>query len=199
VHYFGSVLTLLGVQGVDTRPLLAGAGILGLAVGLGAQNLVTDVVSGFFILFENQYLVGDVIKIGDATGTVEEVGIRVTQVRDEYGKLHIIPNGQIKGVVSYSKGYVNAVVDVKLPSGRSLESVFRAMAEAGRRLRLRRPEVLAETEVRGLVEFGTSEMVVRAVTKVKPGTHHLMQNEYRRLLKEVLDQEQPGTGMLKAA
>jgi small conductance mechanosensitive channel len=198
VLYFGSVLTMLGVLGVDTRPILAGAGILGLAVGLGAQNLVTDVVSGFFILFENQYLVGDVVKIGDATGTVEEVGIRVTQVRDEYGKLHIIPNGQIKGVTSYSKGYVNAVVDVKLPSGRNLESTFRAMAEAGRRLRLRRPEVLADTEVHGLVEFGTSEMTVRAVTRVKPGTHHLMQNEYRRLLKEVLDQELPAVG-LKAA
>jgi small conductance mechanosensitive channel len=198
VLYFGSVLTMLGVLGVDTRPILAGAGILGLAVGLGAQNLVTDVVSGFFILFENQYLVGDMVKIGEATGTVEEVGIRVTEIRDEYGKLHIIPNGQIKGVVSYSKGYVNAVVDVKLPAGRSLDGVFRAMADAGRRLRMRRPEVLADTEIHGLVEFGTSEMTVRAVTKVKPGTHHLIQNEYRRLLKEVLDQETPAA-LLKAA
>jgi small conductance mechanosensitive channel len=199
VLYFGSMLTMLGVLGVDTRPILAGAGILGLAVGLGAQNLVTDVVSGFFILFENQYLVGDMVKIGDATGTVEEVGIRVTHIRDDYGKLHIIPNGQIKGVVSYSKGYVNAVVDLKVPAGRSVEGVFRAMAEAGRRLRLRRSEVLADTEIHGLVDFGTSEMTVRAVTKVRPATHHMIQNEYRRLLKEVLDQEQ-GTGTaLKAA
>jgi small conductance mechanosensitive channel len=197
--YFGSTLMMLGVLGVDTRPILAGSAILGLAVGLGAQNLVTDVVSGFFILFENQYLVGDVVKIGDAAGTVEEVGIRVTHVRDEHGKLHIIPNGQIKGVISYSKGYVNAVVDVKLPSGRNLEEVFRAMAEAGRRLRAGRPEVLADTEVKGLVDFGTSEMTVRAVTKVHPGTHGTVQNEYRRLLKEVLDEEQAGAPTLKAA
>jgi small conductance mechanosensitive channel len=197
--YFGSALTMLGVLGVDTRPILAGSAILGLAVGLGAQNLVTDVVSGFFILFENQYLVGDVVKIAEATGTVEEVGIRVTHIRDEHGKLHIIPNGQIKGVISYSKGYVNAVVDVRLPSGRHLEDVFRAMAEAGRRLRASCPDVLADTEVKGLVEFGTSEMTVRAVTKVRPGTHGAVQSEYRRLLKEVLDEEQGGGTTLKAA
>src|SRR5207245_8574877 len=81
VLYFGSGVVMLGVIGVDTRPILAGAGILGLAVGLGAQSLVTDVVSGFFILFENQYLVGDYVQIGDAVGTVEGVSIRMTQVR----------------------------------------------------------------------------------------------------------------------
>jgi moderate conductance mechanosensitive channel len=189
VLYFGSCVVMLGVLGVDTRPILAGAGILGLGVGLGAQSLVTDVVSGFFILFENQYLVGDYVQIGDATGTVEGVSIRLTQVRDGHGKLFIIPNGQIKAVVNYSKGYINAVVDVRVPAGTDLESVFRAMAEAGLRLRQARKEVLAETHVQGLVELGTSEMVVRAVTKVEPGTHGAMQSEYRRLLKQVLDQE----------
>ncbi|HYT95072.1 MAG TPA: mechanosensitive ion channel family protein [Gemmataceae bacterium] len=187
--YFGSVVLMLGQLGVDTRPLLAGAGILGLAVGLGAQSLVTDVVSGFFILFENQFLVGDYVKIGDAAGTVEEVGMRVTKIRDGQGKLHIIPNGQIKGVVSYSAGYVNAVVDYPLPSGSDLESVFRSMREAGERLRLEREEVLAETEIHGIVDLKSSEMTVRAVTRVKPGAHGIIQNEYRRLLKQVLDEE----------
>src|SRR5262249_40689577 len=190
VLYFGSGVVMLGVLGVDTRPILAGAGILGLAVGLGAHSLLTDVVSGFFILFENQFLVGDYVKIGEAAGTVEEVGMRVTKVRDGQGKLHIIPNGQIKGVVSYSKGYVNAVVDVQLPSGGDLEGQFRAMKEAGRRLREARPEVLGDTEIHGLVEWSHADMTVRAVTKVRPGTHGAMQSEYRRLLKQVLDEGQ---------
>jgi moderate conductance mechanosensitive channel len=190
VLYFGSGVVMLGVLGLDTRPILAGAGILGLAVGLGAQSLVTDVVSGFFILFETQYLVGDYVQIGDAVGTVEEVGIRLTQVRDGHGKLHIIPNGQIKGVINYSKGFVNAVVDLKVPTGTDLENLFRSMAEAGRRLRQGRQEVLADTEIQGLVDLGTSDMTVRAVTKVMPGTHGVMQSEYRRLLKQVFDQEQ---------
>lgn len=188
VLYFGSGVVMLGVLGFNILPILTGVGILGLAVGLGAQNLVTDLVSGFFILFENQYLVGDFVQIGDAAGTVESVGIRLTEVRDGQGKLHIIPNGQIKRVVSYSKGYVNAVVDMRVEAGSDLEAMFRAMAEAGRRLRQARSEALAETEVQGLIELGTSDMTVRAVTRVKPGTHLAMQNEYRRLLKQVLDQ-----------
>ncbi len=189
VLYFGSAMIMLDVLGIDTRPILAGAGIVGLAVGLGAQSLVTDVVSGFFILFENQYLVGDFVQVGDASGTVEAVGIRVTHIRDGQGKLHIIPNGAIKGVVSYSKSYVNAVVDFQVPFSSDLEKTFRAMAEAGRRLRLAHREVLAETQIQGLVELGTSAMTVRAVTRVRPGSHSVMQNEYRRLLKQVLDQD----------
>lgn len=190
VLYFGSGLVMLGVLGVDTRPILAAAGILGLAVGLGAQNLVTDVVSGFFILFENQYLVGDFVQIGDAAGTVEAVGIRLTQVRDNQGKLYIIPNGQIKGVVSYSKGYVNAVVDLRVPSGSDLEGVIRAMTEAGQRLRQSHAEVLSETHVQGLVDLSTTDMTLRAVTRVRPGAHAAMQNAYRRYLKQALDQHQ---------
>jgi len=187
VLYFGAGVYMLGVLDMDTKPILAGAGIIGVAVGLGAQSLVTDVVSGFFILFENQYLVGDFVQIGDASGVVEAVGIRLTQIRDAQGKLYIIPNGQIKAVVNYSKGYVNALVDLKLPSGSDLEKVFRAMSEAGRRLRQTRREVLADTEILGIVELGTSDMTIRAITKVQPGSHVAMQNEYRRLLRENLD------------
>ncbi len=188
--YFGSGLFMLRVFEVDTTPILAGAGILGLAGGLGAQSLVTDVVSGFFILFENWYLVGDIVQIGDAVGRVEAVSIRHTQVRDEQGKLFIIPNGQIKTVVNFSKGYVNAVVDIKVPASTNLAQVMRDMAEAGRRLRQARHEVLAETVVKGLIDLTPGEMVIRAVTKVQPGTHVMMQQEYRRLLKQVFDEAQ---------
>lgn len=189
VLYFGSALIMLGVLGIDTKPILAGVGILGLAVGLGAQSLVTDVVLGFFILFENQYLVGDYVALGTAAGTIEMVGIRVTHLRDDEGKLHLIPNGQIKGVISYSKGYVNAVVDLEVPTGTDLESVFRAMTEAGKRLRQLHREVLADTVVQGLVELGTKEMTIRAVTRVRPGAHEAMQNRYRQLLRQILDEQ----------
>jgi small conductance mechanosensitive channel len=201
--YFGAGIAMLNtVPGLEklVMPVLTGVGILGLAVGLGAQSLVTDIVSGFFILFENQYLVGDYVKIGDADGVVEAVGIRVTQVRDVYGKLFIIPNGQIKGVVSYSKGFVNAVVDWKVPAGSNLEEVFRSMAEAGRRLRQARREILSDTLIHGIVDLGSSDMTIRAVTKVRPGTHGAMQSEYRRLLKQVLDQNPiPSTPRPQAA
>jgi small conductance mechanosensitive channel len=195
--YFGAGVMMMGELGMQTTPILAAASFLGLAVGLGAQNLVTDLVSGFFILFEGQYLVGDYVQIGDAHGMVEEVGIRLTQIRDGHGKLHIIPNGQIKSVVNFSKGYVNAVVDVKAASGSDVETIFRAMSEAGRRLRQQHLEVLAETQIQGLVDLGASEMTIRAVTKVRPGTHEGMANEYRRLLKQVFD-EKPGATRVAA-
>lgn len=191
VMYFASAIVMLEVCQIPTQPILAGAGILGLAAGLGAQSLVTDLVSGFFILFENQYLVGDVVQIGDAHGRVEAVSIRTTQIRDENGKLYIIPNGQVKNVINYSKGYVNAVVDFKAPTSASLEQLTADMAEAGRRLRRQRREVLAETVVKGLIDLTPGDMVIRALTKVQPGTHQAMQIEYRRLLKQVLDERQP--------
>ena len=188
VLYFGGVLMMLRVFEVDTTPILAGAGVIGLAVGLGAQNFVADVVAGFFILFENQYLVGDYIQIGDAQGRVEAINIRCTQIRDESGKLIIIPNGQIKTVTNFSKGYVNAVVDIKVPTSANLESVMSDMAEAGRRLRQRKQEAIGETVIKGLVDLTPSDMVIRAVTKVQPGTHLTMQQEYRKILKEVFDE-----------
>jgi small-conductance mechanosensitive channel len=198
VLYFGAFLMGMRVFEIDTTPILAGAGILGLAGGLGAQSLVTDVVSGFFILFENQYLVGDMVQIGDAVGRVEVLSIRHTQVRDEQGKLYIIPNGQIKTVINFSKGYVNAVVDVKVPTSSNLDAVMRDMAEAGRRLRQARREVIGETVIKGLVELTPSDMVVRAVTKVEPGAHVIMQLEYRRILKAVFDETSRST-MARAA
>lgn len=188
VIYFGSALMMLRVLGIDTTPILAGAGVVGLAVGLGAQNLVADVVAGFFILFEEQFLVGDMVQIGDALGKVEEINIRTTQIRDESGKLVIIPNGQIKTVVNYSKGYVNAVVDIKVPTSANLDAVMRDMAEAGRRLRQQHHEVQGDTVIKGLVDLTPGDMVVRCVTKVQPGTHLTMQQEYRRVLKAVFDE-----------
>jgi small-conductance mechanosensitive channel len=188
VLYFGSGVMMLSVLGIPTSPILAGAGILGLAGGLGAQSLITDVVSGFFILFENQYLVGDYVRLGEAGGRVEAVSIRCTQIRDDQGRLHIIPNGQIKGVINYSKGYVIAEVDITVPADTNLDSLFNSMSEAGRRLRLTRKEVLGDTVVKGLVDLTLSNMTVRAATKVRPGTHLLIQSEYRRLLKQVLDE-----------
>jgi moderate conductance mechanosensitive channel len=200
ILYFGSAVVMLGVLGVDTRPILAGAGLLGLAVGLGAQSLVTDFVSGFFILFEGQFLVGDIVQIGDACGRVEVVGIRHTQIRDGQGKLHIIPNGQIKAVVNSSKDYINAVVDMKVPANSDLQEVLGAMREAGERLRRENlEEVLAETDVQGLVDLGPTDMTVRAATQVQPGSQTSMQNEYRRLLKQVLDERREAAAPRVAA
>lgn len=189
VLYIGSGMLMLETFEINIMPILAGVSIVGLTVGMGAQSMVTDIVSGFFILFEGQYLVGDIVEIGEAGGTVEQVGVRVTHIRDDQGKLHIIPNGQIKKVVSFSKGYVNAVVDLKVSTSADLESIFHAMTEAGARLRRTCTEVLEPTTIHGLVTLDATQMTLRAVTRVEPGSHDRMENEYRRLLKQTLDAE----------
>lgn len=189
VLYFGASVIMLGTLGVNTGPILAGAGLLGLAVGLGSQSLVSDLVSGFFILFEGHFLVGDYVEIGEASGRVEALSIRTTQIRDAQGKLHLIPNGEIRRVISSSKGYVNAIVEWKLPAEGDWEQLLEAMREAGQRLRQQHPrEVLADTEIQGIVGLGPGEMTARAITRVKPGRHEFLANEYRRLLKQVLQE-----------
>jgi len=197
--YFGALVMILEILKVPTTPILAGAGIIGLAGGLGAQSLVTDIVAGVLLLFEGQYFVGDFVEIGSAKGIVEALAWRHTQIRDDQGKLHIIPNGQIHQVINYSKGYVKAVVDFSVPAGSDLDAILRAMAEAGHTLKQTRREVLETTVIEGLVDLNLSDMTIRAVTKVRPGTHLLIENEYRRLLKQTLDAHLPREANLKAA
>ena len=184
--YFGAFVMGLEAFGQSATPILAAMGVVGLAAGLGAQSLVNDVVSGFFILFEGQYLVGDYVQVGNARGVVEAVAVRHTRIRDEDGKLHIIPNGSVKEVVNYSKGFVNAIVEIKVPARSDVEAVLRAMTEVGKRLRAQRTEILGETVVQGVVDLNLHDMTVKAVTRVRPGTHIAIQNEFRRQLRDEL-------------
>lgn len=167
--YFTAVVMSLREAGLDPTPLLAGAGVAGVAIGLGAQSFVGDLVAGFFILFESLLLVGDFVQIGEVTGKVEEIGVRVTKIRDEAGILHTIPNGEVRKVSSHSRGYVNAVVDVLIPYGESLHKVFDVLRKKAAELRESHSEIMSPTEL-GLEEMGESTVKLRTVTMVKPGT-----------------------------
>ena len=114
VTYFTAAINILEIVGVKTASLLAAAGIGGLAVGFGAQNLVKDVISGFFIIFEDQYNVGDYVEAAGVAGVVDEVGLRTTRLRDFGGQFHIIPNGEIALVTNHSRGIKRALVKVKI-------------------------------------------------------------------------------------
>src|SRR6185312_11070889 len=112
--YFGTMVLILASLGFNPMPFLAGAGILGLVIGFGAQAMINDVVSGFFILFENIYLVGDIIECGAARGVVEAIEFRTTKIRDRDGRLHIVRNGDMKLVVNYSKDYGVAAIALEV-------------------------------------------------------------------------------------
>lgn len=188
-------ILLLETIGIDPAPILAAAGLLGLAVGLGAQNLVNDTVSGFFILFENYYLVGDYIKLEKAEGVVEAIELRNTRIRHPNGQLQILRNGDIKSITNYSRGYIYAVIDVGVAYDSDLDLVYRVLEDVGRDIQQRFPDdVLEPTQVDGLEEFGTIQLMVRAVTKLKPnnsrrGVHDDIQGELRKMVKEAFDRE----------
>jgi len=190
--YFGSAVLILSLLGFNPIPFLAGAGILGVVIGFGAQSMINDLVCGFFILFENTYLVGDMIEIGSAKGTVEGIDFRTTKIRDGDGRLHVIRNGETKQVINYSKDYTRAVVTLDVAYDIDLRSVFKALSLAGERLRAEDPDVLDNVELGGISAFGTEAMTVRASARVKPGRHEAVAAHFRLLINDVFDRQASG-------
>jgi small conductance mechanosensitive channel len=190
--YFGTAVLILSAMGFNPMPFLAGAGILGLVVGFGAQSMINDVVSGFFILFENIYLVGDVIDINTSSGVVEAIEFRTTKIRDADGRLHIVRNGDMKMVVNYSKDYGIAVVALDVGYDANLRAVFTCLQEAGERLRAETADVLGETAIDGITAFGPSTMTIRTSTRVRPGCHLAVAARLRLMIKETFDPETAG-------
>jgi moderate conductance mechanosensitive channel len=188
IYFLGGVL-VLSVFAIDPTPILAGAGILGIAVGLGAQNLINDLVNGLSILLQNYYLVGDFVETDDAIGIVEAMDLRVTRIRDPGGRLHIIRNGDIKTIVNYSKDYVYAVVRVGVDYDSDLDHVYRVLEAVGHQVKELHPDVLEPTRIDGLDDFAESELTIRTATKVKPGKHIPVQRLVRKLIKEAFDRE----------
>ncbi len=176
------LLMVLQEFGVNIAPLIAGAGIAGVALGFGAQSLVKDVISGFFLLMEDQFGVGDLVSIEDKhVGTVERMTLRVTQLRDAEGRVHFIPNGSISRVVVLSRDFSKALVDVEVGYDADLDRIFAVLESIGVELRRARPELFLEpTAVQGVEAFGKDGCTIRTLTKSAPGK----QFDVARLLRK---------------
>jgi small conductance mechanosensitive channel len=185
--YAATLLLVLVSLGFDVGPILVGLGGVGLVLGLAAQPVTTDLISGLFILFENLFLVGDYIETGNARGTVESIDVRTTRIRDPDGQLHLVRNGQIGDIVNYSKGYVYAVVMVSVADDSDLDQVFALIEEAGRQLDQANDDMLEPTIVQGIEEFGDGTLTLRTLTRVRPGQHQQVARELRRELKRAFD------------
>ena len=195
--YFGTAVLILSLLGFNPMPFLAGAGLLGLVIGFGAQSLINDVVSGFFILFENIYLVGDTVEVGSARGVVEAIEFRTTKIRDAEGRVHVIRNGDMKPVINYSKEYGVAIVAVEVPYDADLPHVFAGLREAGKRLRAESRAVLVETEVVGITAFGPSAMTIKTSTRVRAGHHETVAAALRLFINETFGaQSGPRTSLI---
>lgn len=181
------ILIVLGQFGINLAPVLAGAGVLGLAIGFGAQNLVKDIITGFFIIFEDQFGVGDVIQTGAFKGTVEEIGLRVTRVRAGTGEVHIIPNGSIQQVTNFSIYNSLAIVDVPVVSGDNLEEILQIITKAAAESYDSIPNLTKSPEVLGLQTLGTAESAIRVTAECKPNTQASVEREMKKIFKENLD------------
>ncbi|WP_017580417.1 mechanosensitive ion channel family protein [Nocardiopsis valliformis] len=181
---------VLGEIGIALGPLLASAGVVGLAIGFGAQSLVADYLSGLLIMAEDQYGVGDVVDLGEAVGEVENVGLRLTQVRDINGGLWHIRNGEIQRVRNDSQGWARAVLDVSVAYESDLEKVYAVLEQTGRELR-EDPEFgkffLEDPTVWGVQSLDADGVVVRLAAKTVPLEQWGVTRELRRRVKIALD------------
>lgn len=177
---------------VSIGPILAGAGVLGLAISFGAQSLVKDLIAGFFVLLENQFAVGDVIQAGGKSGVVERMTMRIVQLRDNEGILHSIPNGAIEVVSNMTRAWSRVVVDVgvayETPVDRALE-VFRDEAARFAADPAWAPHLDGAPEVQGVQDLADSAVIVRTRLKTIPGGQWEAGREFRRRIKNRLDQE----------
>jgi moderate conductance mechanosensitive channel len=186
-----AILSILDVLGLPLGPLLAGAGIVGIAVGFGAQNLVRDFLSGVFMLLEDQFGVGDIIDAGEATGVVEGISLRTTRLRDIGGTVWHIPNGEILRVGNLSQEWARAVLDVEVGYGADVDeaaATIGAVAAAFAEDEEWRATVLEEPEVWGVEAFGPSGLAIRLVVKTTPFDRWNVMRELRRRIKIALDE-----------
>lgn len=186
--YFIAGITILATMGVKTESLLASAGIVGVAIGFGAQSLVRDVLTGFFIIFEDQFVVGDYVETAGFSGFVEEMGLRVTKLRDFSGVVHVLPNSEISKVSNHSRGNRTALVDIAVAYTANVASVQAILEAALAELPKQLDAIVEGPRVMGIVSIGSAEMVWRVWARAKPMQHWSVEREMRKALKMALDQ-----------
>jgi small conductance mechanosensitive channel len=185
-------MLVLGELGVSVAPILGAAGVAGLAVGFGAQSLVKDYFTGFFLLLENQIRQGDIVDVGGGhAGVVEQVTLRFVQLRDYDGRVHFVPNGEISSVVNLTRGYAQAVVDVGVAYRENVDQVIEVMRQVAADLRADpafAARILDELEVAGVDQWADSAVVVRCRFKVAAGDQWSVRREYLKRLKAAFDE-----------
>ncbi|UNC93716.1 mechanosensitive ion channel family protein [Candidatus Contubernalis alkaliaceticus] len=187
--FFIFVIMTLRELDIDYTPILASAGILGLAVGFGAQNLIMDIITGFFLIVEGQYTVGDYITAGNYSGVVEEIELRTTRLRDFSGEQHIIPNGKIEVVTNHSSGNMRAMVDVDVAYEEDLERVEQVLKRVSDDMAGRFSEIKQGPMVLGVVDLADSGVTFRVIAYTEPLQQWNIEREMRKTIKEFFDRE----------
>jgi small conductance mechanosensitive channel len=178
---------ILEILGVNISSLIAAAGVGGLAIGFGAQSLVKDVITGFFILFEDQFHVGDYIETGGKSGIVEEMALRVTKMRDFNGDLHIVPNGSIDKVTNKCRGNMRALVEIGIAYEENIDNAIRVMDEVCKEVAHENDKIIEGPTVLGVTRLGEYDVIISVMAKTQPMEQWAVERELRKRIKERLD------------
>ncbi|MDF2947391.1 MAG: mechanosensitive ion channel family protein [Bacillales bacterium] len=199
LSYFVGFITIITILNnfFDVKGILAGAGVVGIAVGFGAQSLVKDIITGFFIIFEEQFFVGDYVRINTFEGTVTQIGLRITKVRAFSGEIQIIPNGTIIEVTNFSAHNSVAVVDISVAYGENIEKVEAIINEYLTDLTERYEDVVKTPELLGVQTLGPTEVVLRIICETLPMRHLQMSRQLRKDIKILLDEHGIATPLSK--
>jgi len=190
IMYFIAVITILDIFAVPVASVLAGAGILGLAVGFGAQSLVKDIITGFFIIFEDLYAVGEYIKIGDNFGMVEEIGLKTTKIRAWTGEVFMIPNGSVEQVTNYNRGSMRSVVEIGIAYEEDIDNAVRVIEKACAKVADEMQDVIDEKpNVVGVTALADSSVNLRVTGTTKGLNHWTLERKLRQRIKEEFDRE----------
>ncbi len=192
VIYGLAILISLSELEISLGPLVAGAGVAGIALGFGAQAVVRDFLAGIFMIIEDQYGVGDYVDLGDATGIVEEISLRTTRIRDVEGTVWYFPNGEIRRVANKSQHWARTVLDIEVAYDTDLEramQVIKAAADSVWREGLEDVTMLEEPKIWGVERFGENAIAIRLVVKTEPGEQWATSREIRRRIKDAFDRE----------
>lgn len=190
VIFFIAAVTVLKEFGIDISAILASAGVLGLAIGFGAKDLVADIVTGFFMLMEDQVHVGEEITVNGYSGTVEHVGLRVLKLRDSDGDLHFVLNRDVKSLTNHSRGFKQAQVDLPIPADADLDRAISVLEQECNRLKQQMAGIVNGPTVLGVETISTTEAMIRVVAQTENEKKSEVEREMRKDLKKALDQAQ---------
>jgi small conductance mechanosensitive channel len=197
VIYFFALLQILEIVKIDPKPFLASAGVVGLAIGFGAQTLVKDVINGFFILIENAYDIGDTVKLAGVQGTVEQMSMRKTVLRDDTGTVHSVPNSEIKIISNMTRDWAQVALHVAVDYSERSERVIGLLKEIATELH-QDPEfggyLVSEPDVPGIDRVNGNEVDYLVLAKVRPGKQYAIKRELRRRIKECFEKNQIKAG-----
>ena len=186
------ILIALSAIGINIAPLLASAGIIGVAVSFASQNLIKDALNGFFIILEDQYAVGDVINVGDVGGLVENINLRITQLRDAEGRLITIPNSEIKIVANLSNNWSRADINIPIAYQADVDTALKLVTQVAEEMfteQIWREKILEFPQILGVEDFGDRGLVLRVWIKTQPLKQWEVSREFRRRIKVLFDQE----------